>query len=217
MDTGQQLQLPLGNGIMQQQNDKILVQPQMGDEQQQWHTVQSVNNNVIGQDQQLVSGLMNQQYRQMSYPTHIMKTERADDKNESEMSGSVDTGSPGHNLNDETKQLDQSDIVNVAPPVSQMLTPQSSCSSGYPSPAALQQFSSQSSSPTDLHSPHQQQTQQQQQHPDLQQQQQQQQLQQHAPQQQQQTDGVQEDRSNGILHSFSMTPIHLHSLWTLSI
>ena len=206
METGGQIhqQTTLGNQLIQS-NEKILVQPQMGN-QEQWHQVQSVNNNVIAQEQQLVSGLMNQQYRQqMSYPNHIMKTERneTETKNENDMSGSIRSAeSP---VVTEDKQLDPSEVVNVAPPVSQMLTPQSSCSSGYPSPAALQQQFTQSqssSSPNESsHSPHNQ---------DLQQQQvQQQQVQQQQVAAPQQPD---EARTNGLIHSFSMTPIHLHSL-----
>ena len=208
METGGQIhqQTSLSNQLIQS-NEKILVQPQMGN-QEQWHQVQSVNNNIIGQEQQLVSGLMNQQYRQqLSYPNHIMKTERNESETNKE-SGSIRSAeSP---VVSEDKQLDPSEVVNVAPPVSQMLTPQSSCSSGYPSPAALQQQQfTQSSSPNESsHSPHNQQ-------PDLQQVQQQQvqqQQQQVAATQQQQQQQPDEARTNGLLHSFSMTPIHLHSL-----
>ena len=207
METGGQIhqQTSLGNQLIQS-NEKILVQPQMGN-QEQWHQVQSVNNNIIGQEQQLVSGLMNQQYRQqLSYPNHIMKTERNESETNKE-SGSIRSAeSP---VVSEDKQLDPSEVVNVAPPVSQMLTPQSSCSSGYPSPAALQQQQfTQSSSPNESsHSPHNQQ-------PDLQQVQQQQvqQQQQQVAATQQQQQQPDEARTNGLLHSFSMTPIHLHSL-----
>ena len=117
--------------------DKILPQinQSMEQQQQQWH-VQSVNNNVIGQQQEI--GLLNQQYRQMTYvQPHVMKTERLEPEAESGSS----TGSPAvgeEQLETDNKQLEQGDVVNVAPPVTQMLTPQSSCSSGYPSPPVNQ-------------------------------------------------------------------------------